>query len=217
MKNPLDWLSETEESIAALHDKSVKHDEAAEHDKEIRVKDDIKITLEEIREKFALVADNAFPLNPNDGDVFVNNEIEWVYTNGDWVPAQGLEPHEHMTPDAALEIDGTNVDDVSGAIKRYVISGFNAQTNAAREDGDDLTKCTLLFQNGTIPEVGLNGITAESLLKVIKDLYMGFQAGPFKCAENDIVIDCCNRAIRAIEQRYNRRKADGTEGTHKGN
>lgn len=77
---------------------------------------------------------------------------------------------------------------------------------------DDLL---LLFQNGPIPEAGVNGITHEALLEVLIDRLNGFQSGPFACQAN---ADCLNHLKAAQEILLNRtreRMARGVEGSHK--
>lgn len=114
-------------------------------------------------------------------------------------------------------IESYGVDPKSNAPKRFVISGFNAQTNPAAEAGDNLNACVLLMQNGVIPEVGLNGITAEDLLRVVEEVYVCFQEGQFACQENEEVLQHVRAALGALAKRLNRRKDEGTEGTYEGN
>jgi hypothetical protein len=114
-------------------------------------------------------------------------------------------------------IESFGVDPKSNAPKRFVISGFNAQTNPAAEAGDNLNACVLLMQNGVIPEVGLNGVTAEDLLKVVEEIYVCFQEGQFACQENEEVLQHVRAALGALAKRLNRRKDEGTEGTYEGN
>lgn len=119
-------------------------------------------------------------------------------TAGKVIDAQGICPH-------------------SNAPKRFVISGFDAQTNDAAEAGDNLNACVILMQNGVLTEVGVNGVTAEDLLKVVEETYVCFQEGKFACAENDEVLQHVRAAQAAIAKRFQRRSSEGTEGTHQGN
>lgn len=114
-------------------------------------------------------------------------------------------------------IEAFGVDAMSNAPKRFVISGFNAQTNAAAEAGDNLVACVILLQNGVIPEVGINGVTAEDLLKVVEEIYVCFQEGKFACQENEEVLQHVRAAQGALQKRLSRRAAEGTEGTYEGN
>lgn len=114
-------------------------------------------------------------------------------------------------------IESFGVDPQSNAPKRFVISGFDAQTNPAAEAGDNLNACVILLQNGVIPEVGVNGVTAEDLLKVVEEIYVCFQEGKFACQENEEVLQHVRAAQAALHKRLNRRKDEGTEGTYEGN
>lgn len=71
------------------------------------------------------------------------------------------------------------------------------------------------FQNGTIPEVGINGLTNEVLLAIVADRLEGFQSGPFKCQENQAALDAVIVAMGALKSRTEKRLARGVEGTHK--
>jgi len=114
-------------------------------------------------------------------------------------------------------IEAMAIDTISGAAKRFVISGFNAQTNPAAEPGDNLLSLVILLQNGIIPEVGVNGVTCEDLLKVVEEVFVSFQEGKFACEENEEVLQGVRLAQAAITKRLLRREAQGTEGTYKGN
>lgn len=114
-------------------------------------------------------------------------------------------------------IEAFAVEPKSNTPKRFVISGYNAQTNPAAEAGDNLLSTVILMQNGIIPDVGLNGVTAEDLLKVIEETFVCFQEGQFACEENDQVLVHIRGALAAIASRLNRREDQGTEGTYQGN
>lgn len=157
----------------------------------------------------------------------VDTETKTITDGGDEVGAStnhdlvgSIEEHETAiaSGDAGGKtIEAFGVDAKSNAPKRFVISGFNAQTNPAAEAGDNLNACVILLQNGVIPEVGLNGVTAEDLLKVVEEIYVCFQEGQFACSENEEVLQHVRAAQGAIAKRLNRRKDEGTEGTYEGN
>lgn len=117
---------------------------------------------------------------------------------------------------AGKTIDATNNDNL-GMPRRYVISGFDATGNPAKEDGDNPTQCVIILQNGTIPEVGLNGVTAEDLMKVVEEVFVCYQESQFACEENAEALNHIRGALGAMAKRTNRRKDAGTEGTHEGN
>lgn len=70
----------------------------------------------------------------------------------------------------------------------------------------------LRFQNGPIPDVGINGITNEVAIACVIDRLESFQAGPFKCAENEGALIALRCAMTALQSRTVNRKARGVEG-----
>ncbi len=75
--------------------------------------------------------------------------------------------------------------------------------------------CGICFQNGPIQEVGVNGISIEALLAVVRDRLEGFQSGPFKCEENQVALAHAMAAMDALHLRTRKRLDRGVEGTHK--
>lgn len=106
------------------------------------------------------------------------------------------------------------VNPLTNTSHRYVIEGFNAETNPEHHDGESQTECVLLFQNGTIPEVGKNGVTPEQLLDVLIDRFEGFQGGRFACPENEQALEGLRQAKAAMQARTGKRRDRGVEGTH---
>lgn len=70
------------------------------------------------------------------------------------------------------------------------------------------------FQNGTVPENGVNGVTLESLLAIVADRLKGFQSSPFACRENAIALTHCQDALMWLQARTRARIKRGVEGTH---
>jgi len=68
------------------------------------------------------------------------------------------------------------------------------------------------FQNGLVPEVGLNGVTNEVLLAIVHDRLKGFQAGDFPCRENADAIAAIEVALGCLHERTSKRLAAGVEG-----
>ena len=69
-----------------------------------------------------------------------------------------------------------------GANHRYDITGYDDSANASTPEHDEIVPgVTILFQNGPIPEVGVNGVTHEALLAIVVDRLRAFQKGPFAC------------------------------------
>lgn len=71
------------------------------------------------------------------------------------------------------------------------------------------------FQQGGIQESGVNGVTNEALLAVVRDRLEGFQAGDFACLENQIALDHVIAAMAILKYRTLERKKRGVEGQTK--
>ena len=63
------------------------------------------------------------------------------------------------------------------------------------------SRTTILFQNGPINEVGVNGLTHEALLAILCDRMRGFQAGPYHSADNAEALACMEQAQTALQRR----------------
>jgi hypothetical protein len=72
-----------------------------------------------------------------------------------------------------------------------------------------------LFQNGPIPEKGVNGLTQEVLLEICADRLRSFQAGPYACRENALALTKIEEAQMWLQSRTLKRMQRGVEGTHK--
>lgn len=74
--------------------------------------------------------------------------------------------------------------------------------------------CLIVFQNGPIQEVGVNGISGEALLAVVIDRLRSFQAGQYSCRENAIALTHCEDALMWLQKCTRERLARGVEGTN---
>jgi hypothetical protein len=105
-----------------------------------------------------------------------------------------------------------------GANHLYHITGFYTASNAsdpfAARYGKSADHATILFQNGPIPEVGVNGVTQEALLAIVADRLRSFQAGPFACKANACALTHIEEAQHWLQQRTIERMRRGVEGTH---
>ena len=105
-----------------------------------------------------------------------------------------------------------------GANHLYVIDGFNTETNASdpftEKYGMSSDHTTIIFQNGAIPEKGVNGVTQEALLAVIADRLRSFQKGPYACKANACALTHIDEAQHWLQQRTIERMRRGVEGTH---
>lgn len=73
--------------------------------------------------------------------------------------------------------------------------------------------CEIDFQNGLVPEVGVNGVTEQALLAVVLDRLRAFQSGPFSSRENAIAITNIEQGLMWLRQRTRNREERGVEGT----
>lgn len=104
-----------------------------------------------------------------------------------------------------------------GANHAYKVSGFDLSTNKSAGDGvlqNCATELVIYFQNGTIPENGVNGLTQEVLLAIVADRLRSFQDGPFACKANACALTHIEEAQHWLQQRTIERMRRGVEGTH---
>lgn len=125
-----------------------------------------------------------------------------------------LNEHKVNPANDTLEIEVTDKPGAGGANHRYVISGHDTGSNPSAETHDTLFSSVILFQNGPIPEVGVNGVTHEALLAIVADRLRSFQAGPFACKANACALTHIEEAQHWLQQRTLERMRRGVEGTH---
>jgi len=105
-----------------------------------------------------------------------------------------------------------------GANHLYHITGFDSASNPSdpwtARHGESAKHSTILFQNGPINEVGVNGLTHEALLAILIDRMEGFQNGPYASPDNQEALDAMRTAQTALQRRTKARMARGVEGTH---
>lgn len=105
-----------------------------------------------------------------------------------------------------------------GANHVYGIGGMDFVRNeAAMKTPDDRPEgeMSIIFQCGTIPENGVNGITQEALLAIVIDRLRSFQAGKFACRENALALTKCEEAMHWLQHRTRARIDRGVEGAYK--
>jgi hypothetical protein len=116
-----------------------------------------------------------------------------------------------------LKIEVTDQPGAGGANHRYEIYGFDTKTNASSVSNPgelEVTSTLILFQNGPINEVGVNGITQEALIAICIDRLESFQAGPYACHANQKALEHLQEAKMWLQQRTLDRMQRGVEGTH---
>jgi len=129
-----------------------------------------------------------------------------------------LTDHAVNLANEALTVVALDPPGAGGAHHLYEIRGFDSGTNPSdpflaryQKPADH---STILFQNGPIKEVGVNGITQEALLAIVIDRLQCFQRGPFACSENEQALQNIGVALNYLKARTRRRMAEGVEGTH---
>lgn len=118
-----------------------------------------------------------------------------------------------INADDKLRIEVTDEPGSGGANHRYEISGYDSSTNPSAQNLTPGTT-TVFFQNGTIPDKGVNGITQEALIAIAIDRLRSFQAGPFACKENACALTHLEEAMHWLQQRTIKRIQRGVEGTY---
>ena len=116
-----------------------------------------------------------------------------------------------------LTIDVLDEPGHGGACHHYQTIGFNTKSNASdpfvERHGQPAEHATILFQNGPINEVGLNGVTHEALLAIVIDRLRSFQAGQYSCRDNAVALTHIEEALMWLQRRTRERIKRGVEGT----
>lgn len=129
-----------------------------------------------------------------------------------------LEGHRVNPANDKLVVTVCDEPGAGGACHHYRIEGFDSGSNPsdpfAELYGNAAQHSTILFQNGPIAEVGVNGVTHEALLAILIDRLAAFQAGPYVCEENRQALVMLKQALWWLKERTQARMARGVEGTH---
>jgi hypothetical protein len=132
-------------------------------------------------------------------------------------PTRLVEDHLVMD-DEALKIEVLDAPGHGNAHHLYEISGWNHRTNPSQDELKQYAAAydaiSIMFQNGPIKEVGVNGVTHEVLLAVIIDRLRSFQRGEYACKENACALTHLEEALHWLQQRTIKRMRRGVEGTH---
>lgn len=128
-----------------------------------------------------------------------------------------IEDHKVNPANDTLTITVLDEPGAGGANHAYKVSGFDLHTNKSAGNGvlqDGAKETVIYFQNGPIPENGVNGLTQEVLLAIVADRLRSFQAGPFSCKANACALTHIEEAQHWLQQRTIERMRRGVEGTH---
>ena len=124
-----------------------------------------------------------------------------------------LTEHKINPANDTLQVTVADEPGAGGANHRYEVRGFSTETNPSYIDDSD-AEAVILFQNGPIPEAGVNGVTHEVLLAIVADRLRSFQAGPYACKANACALMHIEEAQHWLQQRTLERMRRGVEGTH---
>lgn len=111
----------------------------------------------------------------------------------------------------ALQIDVLDEPGQGNACHKYCIYSPN---DAVNKELNASVACNIKFQNGPINEFGVNGISNEALLAVVRDRLEGFQSGMYACDRNKQALSYLIDAMESLHMRTKERVNRGVEGTH---
>lgn len=114
------------------------------------------------------------------------------------------------------QINTHKVNPVNDKLEITVIEAPSGEPTTYKIGIPDAADIVIRFQLGPINEVGINGVTNEALLAIIRDRLEYFQKGAFACSENYWAITKIQEALHWLHARTFRRIQAGTEGTYKG-
>ena len=123
-----------------------------------------------------------------------------------------IDDHKVNPANDTLTISVMDEPGSGGAHHHYDISGINSSTNPSAPGF--MTGQCILFQNGLISKVGVNGLTHEALLAIVADRLRSFQKGPYACKANACALTHIEEAMHWLQQRTIERMRRGVEGTH---
>lgn len=135
-----------------------------------------------------------------------------------------LTGHQVNPANDTLTISVVDQPGSGGAHHAYLIKGASMLSNPSMRALQDLAKGLrqpdaeesyfVLFQNGPIAEVGVNGVTHEVLLEIIIDRLKCFQNGPFANSFNGQALGFLQAAQDLLTARTRERMSRGVEGMH---
>lgn len=127
-----------------------------------------------------------------------------------------ISDHKVNPANDLLTIEVLDEQGAGGANHLYGVFGMDMQRNPSADDEckREQTVQKILFQNGPIPENGVNGTTHEVLLAIVADRLRSFQKGPYACKANACALTHIEEAQHWLQQRTIERMRRGVEGTH---
>lgn len=132
-----------------------------------------------------------------------------------------IEDHKVNPANDTLAISVLDEPGAGGANHAYLVGGADLNRNVSLPSlwnvgvsPETSMGMAILFQNGPIPEVGVNGVTHEVLLAIVADRLRSFQKGPYACKANACALTHIEEAQHWLQQRTIERMRRGVEGTH---
>jgi len=123
--------------------------------------------------------------------------------------------HDGFALNASILIEALDEPGPGGANHEYRLSVPHAPESAAGYVGKSFV-ATIQFQRGPRDEPGsMPGLTEGALLAVLIDRITAFQAGEYRCIENDHVLWALKQALTWTKQRAVTRAERGVLGTTK--
>lgn len=127
-----------------------------------------------------------------------------------------LTDHESNQANKNLVINVLDEPGQGGACHAYGIKGHDETRNPFFTGERKVEWCEerlIVFQNGPIAKVGVNGITHEALLAILIDRLRLFQSGKYACRENALALTKIEEALHWLNSRTRSRIERGVEGT----
>lgn len=125
---------------------------------------------------------------------------------------RGIKTHEVNALNEALSITVRDVPGYCGASHEYEIRKVMTEETRMTLDVGVLR---IQFQKGPVAVYGVNGVSNESLLAIVRDRLECLQRGPFACQTNRMALDFVVAAMAAVSLREQYRVPRHVEGTHK--
>lgn len=90
---------------------------------------------------------------------------------------------------------------------------FVTYSVSCQKEGAVVDLCLIVFQDGPVKDVGINGVSVEDLLDICSHRLQCFQTGPYACKENESAIQLIQLARTSLDNRTADRKRRAVEGT----
>ena len=132
------------------------------------------------------------------------------------IPVQAMMAPQAVSPD--IRILTQDEPGSGGAYHEYLVSVLGPPIERGHADGSTTTsrepvqKTLIKFQKGGIAEAGVNGLSNEALLEIVRHRLACFQAGPFACKENESALNHVIAAMEQMRRRTAKRTRRGVEG-----